>query len=338
MAGKNTLCKAMAALVLALFFALPCLASQNAPAALSQGEKPWRIRFLESAIVQQDMVLLGEVAVPLGDMPKELWHRLAQREIWPAPAEGGRPVNMTRPRLQEAVMRSMRDLAPYCLFPGSLALQRGGVLIGKEAVQQMVANELAPYLSALPGESSLQDFRLPQQVFLAHPGQQLVLEPLKKVEPGRLSLRLCVKELDGTIKQKLTGTVFVDCWAEVPVATGIMNKDEVLDLARVTFKRQNLASLRGNVWDGRGGPWRLARPVTADQVIYQHDVAHIPTVRKGSIVTVLYEGKNVRLTTQAEVMADGVTGESIPVRNKQSRKELFAMVRDSSTVIVATMP
>lgn len=302
------------------------------------GEKPWRIRFLEAAVVEGDTVRLGEVAVPLGDMPAGLWDTLAQREIWPAPLEGGRPVNMTRPRLQEAVVRSMRDLAPYCLFPGSLIVQRGGTLIGKEAVRMLVEKELTPYLATLPGEAGLTDFRLPQQIFLAHAGQRLSLEPLKKVTPGRLSLRLHVQELDGTVKQKLSGTVFVDCWAEVPVAATALGKDNTLEPAGITFKRLNLASLRGEAWDGRGGPWRLVRPLAPGQVIYQQDVAHIPTVRKGGLVTLLYEGKNVRLTVQVEAMADGVTGENIPVRNKQSRKEIYATVRDSSTVIVAGMP
>jgi flagella basal body P-ring formation protein FlgA len=169
-------------------FALLCLcvAWTAAPArAALDGAKgidlnePWRIRFLEAAVVQGDTVRLGEVAVPLGNMPVETWEELAKRELWPSPPEG-RAMSMTRPRLQEAVMRHMKELSPYTLFPGSMALQRGGVLIGKEAIQHMVQSELAPYLASLPGETALTDFRLPQYVFMAHAGQQLVLEPLKK--------------------------------------------------------------------------------------------------------------------------------------------------------------
>lgn len=325
-------------LTLALACALPETASA-APKDLPPPQtEPWRIRFLEAAVVQGDRVLLGEVAVPLGDMPPATWQELSRRELWPAPSEGGKPMNMTRPRLQEAVVQTMNDLAPYCLFPGSMVLQRGGILIGKVPIQHMVESELAPYLAGLPGEAVLRDFRLPQQVFLAHAGQELVLEPPRKVAPGRLSLRLLTREMDGTVQQKLTGSVFVDCWAEVPCATAIMNKDDLLDHNKITFKRMNLASLRGTPWDGRGGPWQLVRPITLDQVIYQSDVAHIPTVRKGSMVTLLYEGKTVRLTVQAEAMTDGSAGESIPVRNRQSKREVYGVVRDSGTVIVSTMP
>lgn len=299
--------------------------------------EPWRIRFLEVAIVQGDAVRLGEVAVPIGDMPAGKWDELAQRELWPSPSEG-RAVNMTRPRLQEAVTRTMNDLAPYCLFPGSMALQRGGVLIGKEAIQQMIRSELAPYLAALPGETALTDFRLPQYVFTAHAGQQLALEPLKKVTPGRVSLRLLVREMDETVKQKLTGSVFVDCWAEVPCTATALNRDDLLDHTKITFKRMNLAALRGEPWDGRGGPWRVTRPIGVEQVLYKTDVAHIPTVRKGSIVTLLYEGPTVRLSTQAEALADGSAGESIPLRNLQSRKEVYGLIRDTTTVTITAAP
>ena len=324
--------------LLALCCLLP-LAAHAAPQEW-QGKdiEPWRIRFLEAAVVRGDRVLLGEVAVPLGDMPPGKWEELAQRELWPAPPDGGRPANMTRPRLQEAVMATMRDLAPYCLFPGSMVLQRGGVLIGKVAIQRMVESELAPYLASLPGESALRDYRLPQQVFLAHAGEQLMLEAPRKVEPGRLSLRLLVREMDGTVKQKLTGSVFVDCFAEVPVSVAPMNRDDMLEHNKLTYKRVNLAGLRAEPWDGRGGPWRVTRPIPVDQVIYQSDVAHVPTVRKGSKVTLLYEGRSVRLTVQAEAMADGAAGENIPVRNMQSKREVYGMIRDSGTVIVSALP
>jgi flagella basal body P-ring formation protein FlgA len=303
-----------------------------------RGEQSWRIRFLEAAVVEGEMVRLGEVAVPVGDMPAGLWESFAAREIWPAPPEGGRAVNMTRPRLQEAVMRGMKDLAPYCLFPGSMAVQRGGVLMNREAVQRFVEQELAPRLASLPGETMLKDFRLPHQIFLEHAGQEVALETPRKIEAGRISIRLVVREMDGSVRQKLTGTVFADCWAEVPCAGVTMNRDELLEHSSVTFKRMNLAALRGEPWDGRGGPWRLTRPVVLGQVIYQSDVAHIPTVRKGSTVTLIYEGKNVRLSVQAEALADGASGENIPVRNKQSRREVFGLIRDSQTVTVAAMP
>ncbi len=304
-----------------------------AAAAKAADNTTWRIRFLEAAVVEGDTVRLGEVAVPVGEMPPALWGELAARELWPSPPKG-KPVNMTRPRLQEAVMQTMRDLAPYCLFPGSMALQRGGAVLTKERIQQQAVNDLTPLLASLAGEGTMSDFRLPNAIFLDHSGQTLVVEPSKSMSAGRLSLRLTVKELDGKAVQKHTGSVFIDNWAEVPCATAPLNKDDVLEPASITFIRMNLAHMRGTPWDGKGGPWRMVRPIGVNQPIYQADLGSIPTVRKGNKVTLLYEGKHILLKVRGETLADGVVGESIPVRNLESKKELYGIVQDASTVSV----
>lgn len=318
-------------LLLAVFWT--CMA-QAASQPASQDAQPWRIRFLEAAIVSGPVVKLGEIAVPAGDIPKEQWEKMAARELWPAPDESGRPMHMTRPRLQEAVVRTMKDLAPYCLFPPSMAVQRGGTLVDKPDIRRLVEKELAPILPTLAGETQLADFRLPPYIFLNHSGQKLEMETPRKLAPGRLSVRLLVREVDGSIKQKLTGSVFVDCWTNVPVATTSMNRDELLEPGNVTFRRVNLANLRGEAWDGKGGPWRVLRPLTVDQVIYKADVGYVPTVRKGDKLTLVYEGKTVRLTVPVEALSDGAVGENISVRNLDSRKEIFATVRDSNNVVV----
>ena len=302
-------------------------------AAGEDAQVPWRIRFLEAAVVAGPTVLLGEVAIPVGDMPAGKWREMAARELWPAPAQEKRPLNMTRPRLQEAVVRTMNDLAPYCLFPGSLALPRGGALFTREQIRDSVENQLRPALAVLPGEAALSDFRLPPFLFIGHDGQTLEVEPPRKIAAGRLNIRLLVRELDGSVTQKISASVFTDCWIEVPVASTVLNRDDVLEPDRITFVRMNLAHLRGEIWDGRGGPWRVLRPIGLNQAIYRADLGHLPAVRKGGLITLLYEGKNLRLRAPGEAMADGVPGESIPVRNSQSRKHLYGIVRDASTVI-----
>ena len=297
----------------------------------------WRLRFLDSVVVSGERVLLGEVAVPVGDMPAEQWQEMAARELWPSPPDNGKVVNMTRPRLQEAVVQTMPELAPYCLFPGSMLLRRGGVVMDEAAVHAFVVKELTPHLTGLDGEVAVRDVRVPAAIFLKHEGQKPELEVPKKIAPGRLSFRVLVREMDGSVTQKLTGSAFVDCWKAVPCATKPLNRDEVLDPAAVTFIRVNLAQLRENPWDGRGGPWRMTRPVAVEQVIYQADVAHIPTITKGSIVTLVYESNSVRLAVKAEALADGTLGASLQVRNVESRKEVYAVVRDPSTVVVSAL-
>ena len=295
---------------------------------------PWRLRFVEAAAIEGDMVTLGEIAVPAGDIPRHEWETMAKRELWPAPPDNGKAVNMTRPKLQEAVMATMRDLAPYCLFPSSLALQRRGAVMHEPAIQALVVKELTPLVAGIEADTQFTDFRLPSYIFLKHPGQIVGLEPQKKIAPGRLNFRIIVKEVDGSVAQRIAGSLFMDAWKEVPSATVALNKGDVLEAAHVGRAKMNLAHLRGTPWDGRGGPWRMVRAVGVQQVIYQNDVAHIPTMSKGSIISLMYESKTVRLQVQAEALADGVVGENIRVKNLQSKKEVYGVVRDASTVVI----
>jgi flagella basal body P-ring formation protein FlgA len=121
----------------------------------------------------------------------------------------------------------------------------------------------------------------------------------------------------------------------VPCASVPLNRDEVLEPSKFTFMRKNLGLLRGEqIWDGKGGPWRLTRAVLPEQPIFLADLTHLPTVSRGDKIVLVYQGRNVRLSAKAEAMADGVKGESIPVRNLSSKKQLYAVVWDESTAVI----
>lgn len=294
----------------------------------------WRVRLLDAAVVEGEHVLLGEIAAPAGPMPVGLWNELKVRRLWLTPEEAGRPQNLTRPKLQQAMVDAMgKSFAVLCLYPPSMTLQRGGKLYDSPSVQELVVKTLTPRLAALPGEASLSDFRLPGNVFVPAKSQSLVLEEPAKAAPGRLSLNFAVREADGSVVRRLSGTVFIDCWAPVACVTSPVNKGEVLGAEVITYKRKNLAYLRDEIWDGTGGPWQAVRPIGLDQPILQSDLTYVPTMKRGRVVSLLFESGSVRLTAKVEALADGVGGETIPVRNLQSRRQVYAVVLDENTVL-----
>lgn len=294
----------------------------------------WRVRLFEAAVVQGESVLLGEIAAPSGPMPAGLWEQLKGLELWLAPEEEGRPQNLTRPKLQQAMVATLgKSFAVLCLYPQSMTIQRGGKLYDAPSVQELVVKTLTPQLAALPGEASFSDFRLPGNIFVASKSQSLTLESPAKVAPGRLSLSFSVREADGGVTRRLTGTVFVDCWAPVACVTSPVNKGEVLGADVITYKRKNLAYLRDEPWDGVGGPWQAARNIGLDQPILKNDLTYVPTMKRGRVVTLVFESGNVRLAAKVEALADGVGGETIPVRNLQSKRQVYAVVQDENTVL-----
>ena len=85
-------------------------------------------------------------------------------------------------------------------------------------------------------------------------------------------------------------------------------------------------------WDGQGGPWQVLRAIGTGEPILQSDLGNKQMVRKGNILTLVYERGNLRMVIQAEALADGQPGETIPVRNLQTKKQVYATVRDGGVV------
>lgn len=314
-----------------IFFLVFATSAGAASPEISYAGATWRIRIHDAAVAPGNMVTLGDIGEIHGTPPPGVWEQLANRPLWPAPPEAGKPLQVSRARLSQALKETLGELADMCILPNSLAIQRGGTVVRDAGLRALVVKTLTPEMNALPGEAELTDFRLPPYAFLAHAGQSLELEPVK-LNPGRLSLRFVVKEVDGSVLRRFTGTVLLDLWANVPCAGKPLNRGDALSPSEIIWQRQNMAHIRGELWDGKGGPWQVQRAIGTGQPLYMADLTALAMVRKGDIVTLRFQRGNVRLDAQAEVLTDGGPGDTVTVRNLQSKKQVFATVRDANTV------
>ena len=313
------------------------IAAGEAPAAQDGqlnmlGPDDWRLKILSAAVTNSDMVLLGDIAVPLGQMGQDTWAQLRVQQLWPAPPEEGKPLQISHSRLSQALRQALgKDVAGRCILPSSLVIQRGGLVFHEEDLRSYVVKSLTPQLSAMPGQVELSDFRLPDYIFLAHAQQRVQLEP-GKLSPGRVPLRFAVQEVDGNVLRRISGTVNLTLWITAPAASRPMNKGEALAAESVTFMKVNASQLRDLPWDGRGGPWQVNRALNTGEPILQSDLVSQLMVRRGDVVNLIYIKGNLRIATQAQALADGEPGATIAVRNLQTKKQVYAIVKDGSTV------
>lgn len=303
------------------------LANPNQPLAANAD---WRLKIYNSAIAHSDVVLLGEIAQPIGNVSN--WEELKVIELWPAPPQEGKPLQINRSNLAQALNERLgRNLAAHCILPTSLVIQKGGVLVREDDLRAYVVKSLTPIVRTMPGEVDFSDFHLPEYIFLAHAGQQIQLEQPRLIA-GRVGLRFAILEADGKVIRRVSGSITLTQWVTVPTAARSLSKGETLAPEAVTFSRINAKRLKEPAWDGRGGPWQMMRSVSAGEPILQSDLATHLMVRRGDIVTLIFRRKNLILQTQAEALADGEPGATIAVRNLQSKKQVYAIVKDSKTV------
>ena len=308
------------------------LAQDGNLSLLEQGD--WRLKIVPAAVTNTNMVLLGDIAIPLGHIEPTQWDALRATPLWDAPPEEGKPLQINRSRLSQALRQALgQDVASRCILPTSLVIQRGGLVFREDDLRNYVVKSLTPQLAAMPGEAELTDFRLPEYIFLAHSQQRVQLEP-GKLTPGRVPLRFAVQEADGSVLRRVAGTATLSLWLTVPTAAQSMNKGDALTAQSVTFMRVNAGQLRDLPWDGHGGPWQLARSINAGDTILQSDLANQHMVKRGDVVSLIFSRGNLKIATQAQAMADGEPGATIPLRNLQTKKQVFGIVKNGNTVEV----
>ena len=298
-------------------------------------EADWHFTVMPAAVVSGDNVLLGEIAKPSGDIAYQSWQNFARTKLWRAPVKTGRPMAITRPKLRGALKKYLGSMADKAVLPPSIAIQRGGKVIQKSELAQMVTTTIRNATQQLEGESVLRDIAIPNFIFLRDKYNRLDIEPLKTVQPGRIGIRFRELNRNNQVVRRVTGGAFLDQWVAVPCAANPLNRNDLLTPDKVSHQRKNLAYLRGEPWDGKGGPYRIKRTLGTDSVIYESDLELVPVVAKGSRVDLVYKGSSLRLTTIAKAMSDGRIGEMIPVRNLQSKRQVYATVQDDSTVVIS---
>jgi flagella basal body P-ring formation protein FlgA len=80
--------------------------------------------------------------------------------------------------------------------------------------------------------------------------------------------------------------------------------------------------------------YEIAQSVPADQILSRSDITPRRIVRRGKLVDVLVNEGGINITMKAMALADGGVGETIGIRNVDSKKDFQARVVGSNTVQV----
>ncbi|MDO9082939.1 MAG: flagellar basal body P-ring formation chaperone FlgA [Humidesulfovibrio sp.] len=302
-------------------------------AAAAELARDGQVQVRNAACVAGPNVLLGEIADPRGNMPREHWKDLAAKPLWPAPEKAGHQTALSRERLLAMLRHYLGEEADSFVLPAQIVVQRGGKAVDGAALGRMAVDYLTARGAELRGDMEITDLRLPDYVFLPHPGDKLNIQLNGLVAPGRINLLYEVVSGEGKATRRFAGSCFVNLWRPVACATRPINRLELVTPDMVTFKRKNMA-YQQKAWDGVGGPWRVARSVGTDQVITLDSIEPVPIIARGGKVNLVFEGSNIRLSVKAEALADAGIGQLIQVRNMQSNRKISGTVLDAETVVV----
>jgi len=129
----------------------------------------------------------------------------------------------------------------------------------------------------------------------------------------------------------LRATLWRDVWvARQPLVLGATFDPAVLDVRRVDAFRERDA-LPASSGDRS---YVVARAVSAGRLLTWHDLTRRPLVRKGETVEVSATHGQLLVTLKGLAMESGARGDTVTVRNPDSRKDFSATVVDENRVQV----
>lgn len=292
-----------------------------------------RVIFREYVCVSGPEVTLRDLAEGSGPESSVFLEHFGSMHVADAPARQGMRIVVS----DAVIGRALDAIAPVPggrILPLQIVVQRGGRVALEREIRALADKFLTAAVAPLEGEVVIRDYKLPEYIFLPDDKGTLHIESSRNIKPGRVSFRITVLDSAHESVRSIASSAFVDVWATVPCAARPLNKGVMLRPDMLRFERKNLAYLRGAIWNGRGGPWRVVRPLGVGEVVYTKRIELLPDVVRGARVSLVYEGDTIRLEVPAEALEDGRLGASIMVRNLQSNKKILARIQDADTVVV----
>lgn len=122
---------------------------------------------------------------------------------------------------------------------------------------------------------------------------------------------------------------------EIAVLNRDVPRGEVITAMDVAFASLSEAAGRDALTDPEALIGKTAkRPLRAGAALRAGDVMDTPAVKRGEVVTLIYESGGLRLSLRGRALADGAVGSMVRVANIQTNKVLEAIVDGQGTARV----
>jgi flagella basal body P-ring formation protein FlgA len=137
-------------------------------------------------------------------------------------------------------------------------------------------------------------------------------------------------------KEYLKVPVFLNIrvYEDVVASSKKIDRNDILNMNNLTIKRTETTKLAGltfsHVEDLIGK--RAIRPILPNTPITAEIVDNPPAIKKGDLIKILIQTRNLHLVTKGVAKEDGYVGKIIRIKNIDSNKELYGRVEDSTSV------
>lgn len=292
------------------------------------------IRLREQVEVAGDRVRLGELGEILG-AEGGLQQALEPLELLAAPEPGGER-KLAAAEISQ-LFAQKADGLPEVRWSGAktLTLKRAGQQLGPAQIESLIAQFLQQHKAKLPkGQVRFRISQPPAPFTL--PAGQLASEIIPG-DPGLLKSRsmTLIFRADGRLLKTLLVRGEMEVVTAVVAAAADLERGTLLSAKDLQLIERDLGGLRDPYFDpaellGK----KLKRPVRSGEILLPAMVDSPAVIKRGDVVSMQLRGAGFSLSAQGIARQDGLVGETILVRNSNSRQDISCQVTGPGQVSV----
>ncbi len=124
---------------------------------------------------------------------------------------------------------------------------------------------------------------------------------------------------------------------EVWVARSAAKRGDLVANSDIVRERRDVLNLRDSLADFTQGDssLELAEPLQAGSPLLARSVKLRPVVRRGQIAEAIVQEGALNVSMKVQVLEDGAPGQTVRVRNPNSRRDLQGKVVDEQTILIS---
>ncbi len=147
---------------------------------------------------------------------------------------------------------------------------------------------------------------------------------------------IAVISVNGVVRNKVKLSGWADIFESVVCTSRNLKRGEAITKDDVYLARRNISRLSPNFLTdiNKVAGLMVKHHVKADTCIKDWMLEKFPIVGRGDVVTIIAETGDLKVAVPGRVLMKGYAGELIRVQNLMSKKEIYAKVVNSATVIV----
>lgn len=131
-------------------------------------------------------------------------------------------------------------------------------------------------------------------------------------------------------------TVQAAIWRDVPLAGSTLMRGQLLKDADIVMERRDILLQRDIYlnYPTSDNSLELAESVPVGTPILNHSVRMRPLIPRGRVVEGIFQEGALNISLKVETLEDGLLGQTVRVRNPNTKRELYGKVQNDQTVLI----